>query len=115
MAQDPANPAVRVSLEDLAAIVARRASDENAASYTRTLLAKGVAKCAQKLGEEAVETALAAVGDDTKAVISEAADLLYHLAVLLQARGVALEEVYAELGRRTGQSGLEEKASRRGA
>jgi len=103
----------RMTLDDLAALVARRAAGEGENSYTRTLIAKGVAKCAQKLGEEAVETALAAVGDDTKAVISEAADLLYHLAVLLEARGVALEDVYAELGRRTGQSGLEEKASRR--
>lgn len=102
----------RVSLEDLAAIVAARAAAEGEPSYTRTLLAKGVAKCAQKLGEEAVETALAAVGTDTKAVISESADLLYHLAVLLQARGVSLDDVYAELGRRTNQSGLEEKASR---
>nr|WP_183189231.1 phosphoribosyl-ATP diphosphatase [Ancylobacter tetraedralis] len=104
----------RVTLEQLAAIVARRATGEGEASYTRTLLAKGVAKCAQKLGEEAVETALAAVGADTKAVISETADLLYHLVVLLQARGVPLEDVYAELARRTRQSGLEEKASRPG-
>ncbi|WAC28360.1 phosphoribosyl-ATP diphosphatase [Ancylobacter sp. SL191] len=102
----------RVSLEDLAAIVAQRAAASTETSYTRSLLAKGVAKCAQKLGEEAVETALAAVSGDTKAVVSEAADLLYHLAVLLQARGVPLDDVYAELGRRTGQSGLEEKASR---
>lgn len=102
----------RISLEDLTVIVAQRASASAEASYTRSLLAKGVAKCAQKLGEEAVETALAAVSSDTKAVVSEAADLLYHLAVLLQARGVPLDDVYAELGRRTGQSGLEEKASR---
>lgn len=102
----------RVTLDDLAALVARRAAGEGDASYTRTLISKGVAKCAQKLGEEAVETALAAVGTDTKAVVSETADLLYHLVVLLQARGVSLEDVYAELGRRTRQSGLEEKASR---
>lgn len=102
----------RVTLDDLAAIVARRASGEGEASYTRALIAKGVAKCAQKLGEEAVETALAAVGPDTKAVVSESADLLYHLVVLFQARGVSLEDVYAELGRRTSQSGLQEKASR---
>ncbi|TSJ64222.1 phosphoribosyl-ATP diphosphatase [Starkeya sp. 3C] len=108
MAEDTA----RVTLDDLAAIVARRASGEGEASYTRTLIARGVAKCAQKLGEEAVETALAAVGTDTKAVVSETADLLYHLVVLLQARGVPLEDVYAELGRRTNRSGLEEKASR---
>ncbi|QIB34013.1 phosphoribosyl-ATP diphosphatase [Ancylobacter pratisalsi] len=103
---------VRVSLDELSAIVARRAAAEGEESYTRSLLAKGVAKCAQKLGEEAIETALAAVGSDTKAVVSETADLLYHLVVLLQARGVSLDDVYAELGSRTHQSGLAEKASR---
>lgn len=112
MAEHVTSGPARVDLDDLAAVVARRAGGEGEASYTRTLIAKGVAKCAQKLGEEAVETALAAVGTDTKAVISETADLLYHLVVLLQVRGVSLEDVYAELGRRTGQSGIEEKASR---
>ncbi|MFT0860013.1 phosphoribosyl-ATP diphosphatase [Ancylobacter sp. G4_0304] len=102
----------RVDFDALAAIVAQRAGADAGASYTRSLIEKGVAKCAQKLGEEAVETALAAVAADTKAVVSEAADLLYHLAVLLQVRGVPLEDIYAELGRRTAQSGLEEKASR---
>lgn len=102
----------RVDLDTLAAIVEKRAGAKDA-SYTRSLIDKGVAKCAQKLGEEAVEIAIAAVSADTKAVVSEAADLLYHLAVLLQVRGVPLEDVYAELGRRTGQSGLEEKASRK--
>ncbi|HEY9213337.1 MAG TPA: phosphoribosyl-ATP diphosphatase [Ancylobacter sp.] len=102
----------RVTLDDLAIIVAQRASASAEASYTRSLIEKGVAKCAQKLGEEAVETAIAAVAGDTKAVVSETADLLYHLVVLLQARGVPLEDVYAELGRRTNQSGHEEKASR---
>lgn len=110
MSDEPA----RVSLDELCTIVARRAAAQGEPSYTRSLLAKGVAKCAQKLGEEAVETALAAVAGDTKAVISETADLLYHLAVLLEARGVSLDDVYAELGRRTHQSGLEEKASRPG-
>lgn len=112
MAKDTKSDAGRIDLDALAAIVARRAAGEGESSYTRTLIAKGVAKCAQKLGEEAVETALAAVGPDTKAVVSESADLLYHLVVLLQARGVSLEDVYAELGRRTSRSGLEEKASR---
>lgn len=102
----------QVDLDELAIIVGRRAAGEGDASYTRSLLGKGVAKCAQKLGEEAVETALAAVGPDTKAVVSETADLLYHLVVLLHARGIALADVYAELARRTRQSGLEEKASR---
>ena len=104
--------AARITLDDLATIVANRASASSEASYTRSLIERGVAKCAQKLGEEAVETALAAVAGDTKAVVSESADLLYHLIVLLQARGVPLEDVYAELGRRTTQSGHEEKASR---
>ena len=106
---------LRLTLEGLAVVVAERAADSSPArpSYTRSLIEKGVAKCAQKLGEEAVETALAAVGGDTKAVVSEAADLLYHLAVLLQARGVPLDDVYAELARRTAQSGIEEKAARK--
>lgn len=103
----------RVDLDALAAVVEKRASAKDGSSYTRSLIDKGVAKCAQKLGEEAVEMAIAAVSADTKAVVSEAADLLYHLAVLLQVRGVPLEDVYEELGRRTGQSGLEEKASRK--
>ena len=102
----------RVTLDDLALLVAERVAGGGPPSYTRSLIEKGVAKCAQKLGEEAVETALAAVAADTKAVISESADLLYHLVVLLHARGVALEDIYAELGRRTIRSGIEEKASR---
>ncbi|GAB4070124.1 phosphoribosyl-ATP diphosphatase [Ancylobacter sonchi] len=102
----------RVTLDDLAGIVAERAAGGGPPSYTRSLIEKGVAKCAQKLGEEAVETALAAVSADTKAVVSESADLLYHLMVLLHARGIALEDIYAELGRRTARSGIEEKASR---
>ncbi|BAF90495.1 MULTISPECIES: phosphoribosyl-ATP diphosphatase [Azorhizobium] len=102
----------RVTLADLERIVAARAQADAGASYTRSLLDKGISKCAQKLGEEAVETALAAVGSDKAAVISETADLLYHLAVLLHAKGVELDEVHAELARRTRQSGHEEKASR---
>ena len=103
----------RFTLDDLAATVAARAQSDGAKpSYTRSLLEKGVAKCAQKLGEEAVETALAAVSGDRKAVIGEAADLLYHLMVVLKARDIPLDEVYAELARRTVQSGIEEKASR---
>ncbi|MBS7537589.1 phosphoribosyl-ATP diphosphatase [Ancylobacter lacus] len=115
MTVDPA-PA-RLSLEELVALVDQRARGGEAGdkpSYTRALLGKGVAKCAQKLGEEAIETALAAVAGDSKAVVSEAADLLYHLAVLLHVRDIPLDAVYAELGRRTAQSGLEEKAGRKG-
>jgi phosphoribosyl-ATP pyrophosphohydrolase len=72
-----------------------------------------VAHCAKKLGEEAIEVALAAVGEDRERLIAEAADLVYHLVVVLQARGVALAEVEAALAARTGQSGLEEKALRK--
>jgi phosphoribosyl-ATP pyrophosphohydrolase len=108
----------RYTLDDLAATIAARAAVAGASeagvkpSYTRSLLDKGIAKCAQKLGEEAVETALAAVAGDDKAVVGEAADLLYHLLVVLKARDIPLGEVYAELARRTAQSGIEEKASR---
>ena len=101
------------NLEKLAAIVAERARAGGDQSYTRKLLDEGIEKCAKKLGEEATETVVAALSSDNKAVIGESADLLYHLLVVLQARGVKLDEVYAELERRTGQSGLEEKAARR--
>ena len=100
-------------LKNLAAIIAERARASAAPSYTRTLLEAGVEKCAKKLGEEATETVVAALGNDKKALVGESADLLYHLLVVLEARGVKLGEVYAELERRTGQSGLEEKAARK--
>lgn len=92
-------------------IAARRASD-SASSYTRQLLEAGPAKCARKLGEEAVETVIAALGEDSGALKAEAADLLYHLLVLLEVRNVALDDVYTILEARMGQSGLAEKASR---
>ncbi|MEI2387919.1 phosphoribosyl-ATP diphosphatase [Breoghania sp. JC706] len=100
------------TLNDLADIVARRARSGDPGSYTAKLIGKGIAKCAQKLGEEAVETAIAAVERDRAGVTSEAADLLYHLCVVLEASNVPLDDVMAELAGRTGQSGLEEKASR---
>ena len=100
------------TLQQLAARVKERAAASPEVSYTRKLLDKGVAHCAKKLGEEAVETALAAVNEDRDALIGEAADLLYHLLVVLEARGVALAEVEAALARRMSQSGLEEKAAR---
>jgi phosphoribosyl-ATP pyrophosphohydrolase len=100
------------TLHDLAARVKERAGASAEISYTRKLLDKGVAHCAKKLGEEAVETALAAVVEDRERLIAEAADLLYHLLVVLEARDVALTEVEAALARRTGMSGLEEKAAR---
>ncbi len=100
------------SLADLEAIVAARASADAGASYTRSLLDKGVAKCAQKLGEEAVETVIAAVSGSETDLVGEASDLLYHLMVVLKARGIALADIHAELARRTAQSGLAEKAAR---
>ncbi|MFG1397795.1 phosphoribosyl-ATP diphosphatase [Roseixanthobacter pseudopolyaromaticivorans] len=102
----------RVTLADLEQIVATRAAATAEASYTRSLLDKGVAKCAQKLGEEAVETVIAALSEPPAALVAESADLLYHLAVLLHARGVPLDDVHAELARRTARSGHDEKAAR---
>jgi len=100
------------SLQQLAEIIAERARSGAGKSYTKELLDAGIEKCAKKLGEEAVETTLAAVGGKPEALVAESADLLYHLLVLLQARGVPLSDVLAELERRTARSGLEEKASR---
>lgn len=100
------------ALEDLVAIVRARAGADAEASYTKSLLDKGPARCAKKLGEEAVETVIAALGGDQKAIRAEAADLLYHLVVLLEATGTPVEEVMAELERRTARSGHEEKAAR---
>ena len=102
----------RFTLDQLAARVKERAAASADISYTRKLLDRGVAHCAKKLGEEAVETALAAVAEDRDRVIAEAADLLYHLLVVLEARGIELSEVEAALAARTGMSGLEEKAAR---
>jgi len=101
------------TLHDLEQRVKERATASAEVSYTRKLLDRGVAHCAKKLGEEAIETALAAVGEERERLIAEAADLVYHLVVVLQARGVALAEVEAALAARTVQSGLQEKASRK--
>ncbi|GJD32131.1 Phosphoribosyl-ATP pyrophosphatase [Methylobacterium adhaesivum] len=101
------------TLADLDALVADRAKAPADQSYTAKLLAGGPAKPAKKLGEEAVEAAIAAVQGDRAGLVSEAADVLYHLVVLLRAGGVALDEVMAELERRTAQSGIAEKAARR--
>jgi len=102
------------SLHDLEKRVQARAKESADVSYTRKLLDRGVAQCAKKLGEEAVESVIAAISEDKDRVIGEAADVLYHLLVVLHARGIALDEVEAELGARTRQSGLDEKASRKG-
>ncbi len=101
------------TLSDLAKIVAERGRSGDAGSYTAKLLAGGAARAAKKFGEEAVEAALAAVGEDDVALTAEAADVLYHLLVMLEARKIPLAAVMAELKKRTAQSGLAEKASRK--
>jgi phosphoribosyl-ATP pyrophosphohydrolase len=100
------------TLNDLEQRVQARATESADVSYTRKLLDRGVAHCAKKLGEEAVETVLAAVSEDRERVAAEAADLIYHLLVVLHARGITLAEVEAVLAERTKKSGLEEKAAR---
>ena len=99
-------------LATLAAEIASRKSASPDQSYTAKLLSQGVVKCAKKLGEEAVETALAAVTGDKQQIAAESADLLYHLLVVLEATGVSLSDVMAELERRLGVSGITEKAAR---
>src|ERR1700754_786416 len=101
------------TLHDLEKRVRVRAQAPADASYTRKLLDQGVAECAKKLGEEAIETVIAAVGKDRGRLIAETADLIYHLLVVLAARGITLAEVEAELAARTRQSGLQEKAPRK--
>ena len=100
------------SLDDLARIIAERASASAEKSYTKSLLDKGPKGAAKKFGEEAAEFVIAAVSEDEAVLRAEAADVLYHLLVALQARGVGLAEVLAELERRTQRSGHEEKAAR---
>jgi phosphoribosyl-ATP pyrophosphohydrolase len=100
------------SLAELEKIVAERGLSGESGSWTAKLFAGGMNNAAKKLGEEAVETVIAAVGGDKKALVSESADLLYHWLVVLALAGVPLSEVIGELERRTGQSGLAEKASR---
>ena len=99
-------------LSRLAATIRARRAESAEKSYTRQLLEAGPERCAKKLGEEAVETVIAGVSQSDDALRAEAADLLYHLLVLLEVRGVALDEVLAVLDSRTGQSGLAEKAAR---
>jgi phosphoribosyl-ATP pyrophosphohydrolase len=103
----------RFSLHDLARIIDARAASGGQGSYTRKLLDKGPEHCAKKFGEEAVETVIAGAGNDRDHLIAESADVLFHLLVLLKSRGVGLEEVEAALEKRTGMSGLEEKAARK--
>ncbi len=99
-------------LNELAAIIAARRHSSADQSYTRQLLDAGPQRCARKLGEEAVETVIAALTEDKARLTGEAADLIYHLLVLLEVRGVAIGDVTATLQVRMARSGLEEKASR---
>ncbi|MDK2768649.1 phosphoribosyl-ATP diphosphatase [Sphingomonas sp.] len=101
-------------LATLESVIRDRRMRDPASSYVAKLTAKGRAKIAQKLGEEAVEAAIAAVQDDRAGLTGEAADLIFHLLVLLADMDLSLDDVRAELARREGVSGIEEKASRNG-
>jgi len=100
------------TLARLEAVIAQRAAADPSTSYVAKLNARGVPKIAQKLGEEAVEAVIAAMADDREGLIGESADLIFHLLVLLRAKGITLAEIAAELDRREGVSGIVEKASR---
>jgi phosphoribosyl-ATP pyrophosphohydrolase len=100
------------TIEALNERIAARAGASPDESYTAKLLSEGVERCAKKFGEEAAEIIIAAVTKDKKATEAEASDVIYHLLVLLRAAGVPLEDVMAQLERRTAQSGLAEKAAR---
>lgn len=100
------------TLNDLETIVANRAKASPDESWTAKLVSAGAEKAAKKLGEEAVETVIAAIKNDRENLKAESADLLYHLLVVLKIANIPLQDVLNELDRRTGQSGLQEKASR---
>ena len=100
-------------LRQLASTIAARRTESADRSYTRQLLDAGPKKCAKKLGEEAVETVIAALAEDDTALRNEAADLIYHLLVLLESRGLSVDDVLGVLAARMGVSGLDEKASRK--
>ena len=102
------------TLEKLARVIDERSDAGSDESWTAKLLAGGRRRCAQKFGEEAVETALAGASGDTAELVGEAADTLYHLLVLLKANDVSLDAVFVELERRQGMSGIEEKRRRSG-
>lgn len=102
----------RFTLDDLIALIEERALAPTDRSYTKQLLDGGLPRIAKKFGEEAVELVIAAVSGKKTELVAEAADVVYHFLVLLQASGVHLDQVVEALGRRTRQSGLDEKASR---
>ena len=99
-------------LTRLAKTIEQRKGEDEKKSYAAKLFARGPSKCAEKFGEEAVEAIIAAVKNDRENLTSEAADVLYHLLVMLAARDVPLADVLAELDQRQGTSGIAEKASR---
>lgn len=101
-----------MTLDDLATLIATRKTADPESSWTAKLLSKGPEKCAEKFGEEAIEAIIEAVKGDRDRLTSEAADVLYHLLVMLAARDVSLDDVMAELSRRQGTSGIAEKTSR---
>jgi phosphoribosyl-ATP pyrophosphohydrolase len=101
-----------MTLEKLAATIASRKGADPDSSWTAKLLSKGPEKCAEKFGEEAIEAIIEAVKGDRTRLTAEAADVLYHLLVMLASRDVTLQDVLAELDRRDGTSGLTEKAAR---
>ena len=101
-----------MTLQDLAATIAARKDADPDSSWTAKLLSQGPEKCAEKFGEEAIEAIIEAVKGDKNRLTSEAADVLYHLLVMLAACDVTLDEVLAQLAARQGTSGLAEKASR---
>jgi phosphoribosyl-ATP pyrophosphohydrolase len=100
------------SLDQLEAVIAARRTAAPDSSYTASLYARGLPVIARKLGEEGVEAAIALISGSDQELVGEAADIVFHLLVALQARGLSLADVRAELARREGVSGLEEKASR---
>jgi phosphoribosyl-ATP pyrophosphohydrolase len=102
----------RYTLQDLEKRIETRAQASPDVSYTRKLLDRGVAQCAKKLGEEAVETVIAATAESRERLIAESGDLLYHLLIVLHARGISFAEIEAALSERQAMSGLEEKSSR---
>jgi phosphoribosyl-ATP pyrophosphohydrolase len=104
--------AARFTLDDLIGLIEARSLATSDRSYTRTLLDAGMPRIAKKFGEEAVEAVIAAVSGNKIELMAEVADVIYHLLVMLQAGGIHFDQVVEELGRRTRQSGLEEKASR---
>lgn len=110
---DQITAAPNATLARLEAVIAERRGGDPQTSYVAKMQGRGLNAIAQKLGEEAVETIIAALAEDRAALVGEAADLLFHLMLLLGAKGVPLAEVLAELDRRDGVSGIAEKASRK--